>query len=119
MSWARRHPLWFIGGAGVVIRLVFAFAFYGSGDLFTFEVVAERAVQDPLHSYGGNLDSAVGWFYPPMYLLWLVSSRKLAAYTGLPFHGTVQLLPILADLAIAVAIYVYLGWRNAGERDSC
>jgi hypothetical protein len=41
---------------------------------------------------------------------------KLSRQTGVAFHGLVQILPILADLGIAVAVHVHLGWRGATER---
>jgi hypothetical protein len=115
MSRVRRQPLWFIAVAGIAIRLVLAFAFFGNGDLLAFGDYASRAFADPLHTYGGNA-SGLWWPYPPVYLLWLVGALKLAERSGLPFHGTVQLLPILADLALAVAVYLYLGWRGATSR---
>jgi hypothetical protein len=115
MAQARHHALWVIGGAGLAMRLILAFAWFGNGDLFTFEVVAARTEQDPLHTYAGNLDGYL-YPYPPGYLLWLVGALELASGTGLPFHGVGQLLPILADSAIAFAVYIYLGWRGASER---
>jgi hypothetical protein len=115
MGLLRRHPLWLIAGAGVTTRLIFAFAFYGSGDLYAFEWYAHKTVTDGLHVYVGNL-TGLWWPYPPAYLLWLVGALELADGSGLPFDGTVHLLPILADLALAVAVYVYLGWRGATER---
>jgi hypothetical protein len=113
MSLVRRHPLLVIGVAGVAIRIVLAFAFFGNGDLFAFGGYARRALDDPLHTYAGNA-SGLWWPYPPVYLLWLVGALKIAEGSGLPFHGVVQLLPILADLALAGAVYVYLGRRGAG-----
>lgn len=116
MALVRRHPLWIISGvavAGIAIRLILAFGWFGSGDIFTFVVVGTRTEVDPLHTYGGNIDGVV-WAYPPGYLIWLVGAVKLVDL-GLPFHGGVQLLPIVADLAIAFAVYVYLGWRGASE----
>jgi Glycosyltransferase family 87 len=116
-SWSpllRRNALWILSGAGLAIRLILAFGWYGNGDLWTFEIVAVRTEQGPLHTYAGNVDQVL-YPYPPGYLLWLVGALKVARGTGLPFHGVVQLLPILADAAIAVAVYVYLGWRGASE----
>jgi hypothetical protein len=117
MALIRRQPLWIIGGiaiAGIAIRLILAFAWFGNGDLLTFELVGTRTEIDPLHTYGGNIDG-VFWPYPPGYLPWLVGALKLARGTGLPFDGVVQLLPIFADLAIALAVWVYLGRRGAPE----
>jgi hypothetical protein len=109
-----RRALWIIAGVGLTVRLILAFAWFGNGDLLTFEVVAERTEEGPLHSYGGNVGGVL-YPYPPGYLLWLVAALELANSTALPFHGIVQLLPILADIAIAFAVYRYLGWRGASE----
>jgi Glycosyltransferase family 87 len=115
----RRHPLWIMGviaAGGLAIRLFLAFHWFGNGDLFVFEVVGSRTEQHPLHTYAGNVGpNPILYPYPPGYLPWLVGAVKISRSTDLPFHGVVQLLPILADLAIAVAVYVYLGWRGAGE----
>jgi Glycosyltransferase family 87 len=110
----RRHALWIIGGVGFAVRLILAFGWFGNGDLLTFALVAERTEHDPLHPYAGNV-TGVLYPYPPGYLLWLVGALELARGTGLPFHGVAQLLPILADTAIAFAVYIYLGWRGASE----
>ncbi len=120
MAVIRRHPLWFIAGvglAGIAVRLFFAFHWFGSGDIFAFEGVGLRSETSILHSYGINSipNGFFSWNYPPAYLLWLVGALKLARSSGLPFDGVVQLLPILADLGIALAVYVYLGWRGAGS----
>lgn len=117
MGWARRHPFWLIGAVGLGIRLFLAFHFYGNGDLFTFEIVAGRTEPDLLHSYAGNVGAhAVLYPYPPGYLPWLLAALKLSRTTELPFHGVVQLLPILADIGIAVAVAAYLGHRGATLR---
>jgi hypothetical protein len=107
-----RHPLWVIAAVGLGVRLALAFALYGSNDLHFFEVIARRTIDDPLHiyAYGG-----VGWAYPPAYLLWLVGAEHLADSTSVPFHGIVQLPPILADLGIAVVVRSFLAMRGASE----
>ena len=119
MAVIRRHPLWFIAGAGIAgiaIRLFLAFHWFGSGDINAFSAVALRSEMNLRHSYSINIDpnTVFFWNYPPAYLLWLVGALKLARSSGLLFDGVVQLLPILADLGIALAVFVYLGWRRAG-----
>lgn len=111
----RRHPLWLIAAAGLAIRLFLAFHWFGNGDILTFAFVGDRTLEHPLHTYAGNV-GGIFWPYPPAYLLWLVAALKLAGATGLAFHGVVQILPILADLALATLVHLYLGWRGAGER---
>ncbi len=115
MALVRRYPLWIIGGVGLAFRLFLAFHWFGNGDILTFSLVAERTEHHPLHTYGGNIGGAY-WPYPPGYLLWLVAALKLSRHTGLAFQGLVQVAPILADLGIAIGVYLYLGWRGASER---
>jgi hypothetical protein len=116
MTLVRSRALWIIGGLGIAIRLFLAFHWFGNGDLFTFELVGVRAEQTGLHVYATNSgEDRILYPYPPGYLLWLVGAVEVARETDLPFHGVVQLLPILADLAIALAVYTYLGWRGAGD----
>jgi Glycosyltransferase family 87 len=120
MGLLRRHPLWVLIGVGTAIRLVFAFAFFGDQDVRAWEQVDSALRADPLHVYDLNPEAANGvgflWPYPPLLLAWLPIAHALADLSGLPFHGTVNLLSILADAAIALAVYVFLGWRQANER---
>ncbi len=117
ISVIRRHPLWAILVAGVAIRVVLAFAFFGHGDLRVMAFFGRGFEHDPLHVYALNGNKgAYLWPYPPLYFPWVAGAAWVAKHTFLPFSGISQLLPILADSAIAVAIYVYLGWRGASER---
>ena len=107
-----QHPLWWIAGVGIGVRLALAFALYGSPDIGIFEAVARRTIDNPLHLYAyGDF----GWAYPPGDLPWLVGAAKLDDWTGLPFQGVVQVPSILADLGIAAAVHYYLGMRGASE----
>jgi hypothetical protein len=117
LSLIRSHPLWSIVAAGLLIRFVLAFAFQGGGDIHVMRIFGNAFDRDPLHVYGLNGHRKIAlWPYPPGYFPWIEVASWLTDLTGVRFHRTVQLLPILADAAIAVAIYVYLGWRGAGER---
>jgi hypothetical protein len=115
VSTLRRHPLWILVGVGLAVRLYLAFDFYGTPAI---DVLAHSAEQ----AQSGDIDAAYGeggffnWPYPPLYLAWLVVADGIADVLGLPFHGVVQVLPILADVAIALAAYAYLRSRGAGER---
>lgn len=116
MTRARALPLLAIGAVGLGIRLFLAFHWFGNGDLLTFEIVGQRTLDDPLHSYAGNVGpGAVLFPYPPGYLPWLMAADKLAEALDRPFADIVQLLPIAADLLVAAAVYVYLGWRGATD----
>jgi Glycosyltransferase family 87 len=116
VSVLRRHPLWVLVAVGLAVRLYFAFDFYGTPAI---DVLAYSSAQ----AQNGDLDAVYGqggffnWPYPPLYLGWLVVADGLRDILGLPFHGVVQLLPILADAGIALAAFAYLGRRGAGERE--
>ncbi len=116
----RRHPLWTLVAIGIAVRLVLAFAFYGNHDIHTWARVDAQLDHNPLSVYDLNTEifgvKGWAWPYPPLYLAWIELASGLAGLTGVPFHGTVQLLPILADVGLAVSIYAYLGWRGAGGR---
>ncbi len=114
MSLVRRHPLWAIVVAGVAIRLFFAFAFFGDGDVRALQITDGLLDRDFLNVYSTN-DPVFLWPYPPGFFPGIEGASGLSDLTGLPFHGTVQLLPILADVGIALAIVRYLAWRGATE----
>jgi hypothetical protein len=122
LAFIRRHPLHAIVAVGVAVRVALAFATVGStADIAAWRAVAEAVEDDPLRPYLVN-DSWEGgtaipaWPYLPAYLPWLVAALGLHNLLALPFHGIVQLAPIAADVGIAVAIYIYLGWRRAAAR---
>jgi hypothetical protein len=103
-------------GVGIVTRLVLAFAFFGDVDVGSQLLVDEALDRDLLDVYATVNAAGYLWPYPPVYFLWLELASGISAVTGLAFHGVVQLLPIAADAGIAAMIYIYLGWRGAGER---
>jgi hypothetical protein len=114
MSVWRSKSLWIIIAAGLAIRLVLAFAFDG-----TNHTPIEAAVAGNVRSWDwrGAYESGVfSWVYPPLFLPWLAAASWLSDVSGLTFHGLANLGPILADLGLALAVYVYLGRRGAGER---
>jgi len=118
----RRHTVWVLLAAGLIVRIALAFAFVGVDlDVFAFERIGVFLEQDPLLVYqvneswiGGEVFPALP--YPPGHLPWIAAATDAADVTGLPFHGIVQLAPILCDVAIAFAVRAYLGSRGASER---
>jgi hypothetical protein len=118
----RRHPLFLLVAVGVGIRVGLAFAFLGVNlDVVAFQAIGEFLERDALLVYqvneswiGGDLFPALP--YPPGHLPWIALADATADATGLPFHGVVQLAPILADVALAFTVRAYLGLRGAGER---
>ena len=63
-----------------------------------------------------NPSSGARWPYPSGYLPWLLVASWIAGHSALPFHGVVQLPPILADAGLAWVGQAFLGDRGAGER---
>jgi Glycosyltransferase family 87 len=114
MSVPRSRLLWIIVGAGLAIRVVLAFAFEGTDAVLLGAFAAASA-----RSWDWNAvyDSGlISWPYPPLFLSWLAGASWLSEASGLSFHGLAKLGASLADVGLALAIYVYLGWRGAGER---
>lgn len=119
------RSLWVLIGIGVAIRLVFAFGFVGvEFDIESHQIIQrELADGDPLQAYSGTNQIAkagdaefLRWPYPPGFFPWIGISGQLENLTGLPFHGLVQVLPILCDVGLAIAIFIFLGWRGMAAR---
>ena len=56
------------------------------------------------------------WTYPPLFLGWLAGASWPSQISGVSFHALAKLGPTLADMGLALAVYIYLGWRGAEER---
>jgi Glycosyltransferase family 87 len=111
----RSRPLWFLIGVGLVIRVVLAFAFRGTNHVVIEEIAASGVRNWDWHSvYEGG--PFIEWTYPPLFLGWLAGASWLSDVSGLSFHGLAKLGPTLADVGLALGIYIYLGWRGARER---
>lgn len=114
---ANNRARWILAGliaAGVLVRLVLAFGFHGTNALDVMYFADASLRQGDWHAvYEAG---AVAWPYPPPYLAWIYLASAFARGSGLDFFGVVQLLPILCDVGIALAVYVYGGWRGIGER---
>ena len=113
--------LWAMIGVGLVVRVVVAFSTYGVAfDINSYAIVEQQLQSDPLHLYSalvlpiGEIE-ALRWPYPPGFFAWILVSAGGESSLGLPFHGLVQLPSIVADAALALLVYVYLGWRGRTE----
>src|SRR3712207_3393499 len=108
-TWGRRtipvafapamRGVWMLLAVGLAGRLVLAFAPEGNGyDLMSF-VLTEGAPPDgdPFALYA-QVAAPPRWPYPPGYLPWVWAAPRVAFNTGLPFHGVIQLLPVLTDV---------------------
>jgi hypothetical protein len=113
-----RRILWAMIAAGLAARVIVAFATVGVGyDIESFHLVARALHSDPLALYAHvNPAGGARWPYPSGYFPWLLLADWIANHTSLPFHGIVQLPPILADGALAWIVQAYLGDRGATER---
>jgi hypothetical protein len=114
MSMWRSRPLWIIVGAGVAIRLVVAFKAGVIGHAVLEEVAAKGVRSWDWHAVYAS--GGLSWTYPPLFLPWLAGASWLSDASGLRFSVLANLGPICADVGLALAMYVYLGWRGAGER---
>lgn len=110
--------VWGLILAGTAIRLVLAFATVGLAyDIESFRLVADQLDRDPLELYGAlNVGETFRWPYPPAFLPLVYACSHLADWTGLPFHGLIQVPAIAADAAIAWLVGDILGRRGASER---
>lgn len=113
---ASRRWLWALIAAGTAIRVAIAFATYGQVfDMGSYQVVRHAIAQQGIHLYDVVNVGGFHWPYPPGYLPWVAAAGGLANLTGLPFHGIVQLPPILADAALAWLVAAFLRLRGASD----
>jgi hypothetical protein len=99
--------------AGVVLRVVLAFASYGVRfDIDSLGLVAQTLRDGP----GGLYELGARWPYPPGFAPLALLADLAADATGLPFHGVVQLPAIVADAVIAVLVAAGLRGAGASER---
>jgi hypothetical protein len=112
----RSRPLWILIAVGLAIRVALAFAFRGTNAVLIEQVNAGWVRSWDWHAVYAESSGLFQWIYPPLWLGWLAGASWLSDVTGLSFHGLAKLGPSLADVALALAIYTYLGWRGARER---
>lgn len=105
--------LWIIVAAGLVIRFALAHEFHGPHHI-GIELVAAHRVRD--WDWQAVYADSPKWTYPPLFLPWLAGASWFSETSGLSWPVISKLAPILADVGLALAVYVYLGWRGAGER---
>ncbi|HVE68743.1 MAG TPA: glycosyltransferase 87 family protein [Solirubrobacteraceae bacterium] len=114
---AYRTVLWGLLGAGLAVRLGFAFTTDGvKPDLESFRIVADALRAAPGHVYEiANANPPfVRWPYPSGYLPFVAGADRLADATGLDFLAVIRLGPIAADLALAAVVQAFMGRRGHG-----
>jgi hypothetical protein len=97
------------------MRVALAFVFRGTDAILIEQFSATGVRSWDWHAVYEN-NGFFNWIYPPLWLGWLAGASWLSDLTGLSFHGLAKLGPSLADVGLALAIYIYLGWRGARER---
>jgi hypothetical protein len=113
---AYRVWLWFLLGAGLVVRLLFTANTAGNRfDLASVSLVAQALVHHPGHVYAiVNLPGqAVRWPYLPGYFPVILLVKGLSGLFGIAFTRLFRVPSALADLAIAWLIQDYLAAKGA------
>ena len=110
--------LWAIILGGTAARILAAFLTVGVAyDIESFRLVSDALWGErPLDLYLDVNAEAVRWPYPPGYFPWILCADKLSDWLGLPFHGVVQVAPIISDAVLAWVVQAYLGDRGISER---
>jgi hypothetical protein len=117
--------LWWVIGAGVLVRIAFAFGTYGYDfDMDSLVLVREQLDADLWHAYGSlnvpldlqSFDTQYRWPYPPGFFPWAWLSGQ-AADAGLAYHGFVQLPAIAADAALSLICFDFLRRRGRPARE--
>ena len=108
--------MWLLIGAGLIARVVAAFASgEGLADHESLHLVRGVVTGDPLDLYGG-LEGEDRWPYPPGYVPAILGAHGFAELTGLGFIPLIRLAPIASDLGLALLVQHLLGLRGASER---
>ncbi len=109
-----RWSLWAIAAIALIVRLVPA-ALLDTGA--PFDIQSYGIVADLIRS-GTDIYTAEETVnrhpYLPLHLYWLAAARDLSEGSGIGYAKVVKLLPILADVAIAMVIVLFLR-RGAGR----
>lgn len=109
---ARRSVLWlFVLALGVRLLPNVILKVGGGYDIESFALVGEMLAR------GREIYAATEGVnrhpYLPLYLYWLAAAWKMAQWTGLLFVQVVRLLPIAADVGVAMALFLGLRGRDA------
>lgn len=110
--------LWVVILGGTTARVFTAFITVGIAyDIDSFRLVSEALQgEHPLSLYLDVNAEVVRWPYPSGYFPWVLGADWVSRWSGLPFHGVVQVAPIVSDAVLAWVVQAYLGDRDADER---
>lgn len=97
--------------AGALIRLVVAFSTYGVAyDIDSLSIVGAQVFTHP-----GAIFGTMRWPYPGGFLPLAGLAHIIAADTGVPFHGIIQIPSIIGDTVLAALVAYWVGLRGGGE----
>ena len=117
----RNWKLWLLVllAAGTALRVVLAFATYGSEyDQASFAFIHDALSSSGLDVYAARDGfGAPRWPYPPAFFPWITASGELSSATGAAFHGLIALPTIMADAALAWVVQGFLGKRGKSPAD--
>lgn len=95
----------------LLIRLAFAFGFFGSADVGTYYRWGDYLRE------GGNIYRIFEvYHWPPIPIFLMAGLGRVADWTGIPLYGLGALPFILADLATGLLIYVAAGEESIPHR---
>lgn len=89
----------FIYIIGIILRLSFAYSFYGSLDVDNAWYITEQ------YFSGQNIYETTSYNHTPIWLSLLIVSRHISSFSNLPFYFVMKIYAIIADLTITVLIY--------------
>lgn len=116
LSLRARRLLWLVLGAGLAARVAIAFATDAAlVDHDSLELVRGVVTADPLDLYAG-VEGDDRWPYPPGYVPAILGAHAAAEVTGLGFIPLIRLVPVGADIGLALLVQHLLGLRGAAER---
>jgi hypothetical protein len=109
--------LWTLIAAGIVVRLIVAFATHGLPyDIHSFVLVHGALSSSPLHLYSiVNPHGSFHWPYPPGYLPLVAIAGWLADVLG-GFTHIVRIPPMIADAALTWVVWTGLEERVSDGR---
>ena len=116
LSLRARRVLWLVLGVGLAARVAIAFATEAAlVDHESLDLVRGVVTADPLDLYEG-VEGEDRWPYPPGYVPAIALAHLVAEVTGAGFIPVARLVPVAADIGVAVLVQHLLGMRGAAER---
>lgn len=116
-----KRLLWLLIGAGLLVRLILAFATTGQVYDLQSYVLVNKALQTHVFGVYHQLDNYSvppygRWPYPPGFFLAIVPIAWVAHLTGIALTSLIRVPSVLCDAAIAWLVQDHLRWRGASER---